>query len=182
MVTTGLRVGEATALRWEDIDLDAGAAMVRQTLHRQRGQGMVIGPPKTDRSRRRVYLATNVVVALRQRQWAQKEEALASGRSWAATELAFTTVEGTPFDPGYLLQELHCLLKRADLPTIRVHDLRHTAATYLLSTGTHPKVVQEMLGHSSITLTMDTYSHVLPAMHRQAASEMDALFRAGDAG
>lgn len=72
--------------------------------------------------------------------------------------------------------------QQADLPSIRVHDLRHTAATYLLSIGTHPKVVQEMLGHSSITLTMDRYSHVLPAMHRQVANEMDALFPVQETG
>jgi integrase len=181
LVTSGLRVGEATALNWDDIDLDAHTAVVHQTLHRQRGIGLVLGPPKTDRSRRPVHLAAGTVGALRKHLARQKREALESGRPWSKKDLVFSTEKGGPLDIGYLRQAFHRCLKRANLPLIRIHDLRHTAATYLLSIGTHPKVVQDMLGHSSITLTLDTYSHYVPALHKEAAQQMDHLFRAQEA-
>ncbi len=92
-------------------------------------------------------------------------EQLKAGSLWQDTDLVFTTITGTPLNVGNLIyRSFRPLLKRAGLPQIRIHDLRHTAATLLLGKGVHPKIVQEMLGHSTITQTMDTYSHVLPDM------------------
>jgi integrase len=90
--------------------------------------------------------------------------------------LVFATQIGRPLDGGQVNHRFHSALAAAGLPDIRVHDLRHTAATLLLTRGVHPKVVQEMLGHSTITLTLDTYSHVAPALHREVAAHMEALF------
>jgi integrase len=180
ILTTGLRVGEATGLVWSDIDLETGATMIHQTLHRQAGQGLVLGPTKTDRSRRPVYLPTGALSALRRLKAGQKEAGLRAGQPWTESRLVFATGDGRPLDPGYVLKALHRALEGAGLPKVRVHDLRHTAATYLLGTGTHPKIVQELLGHSSITLTMNTYSHVLPALHKQVAAQMQALFEPPD--
>lgn len=181
LVTTGLRLGEATGLQWHDVDLDAATATVRRTMHHEKGKGMVVGPPKTSQSRRTVHLAHGVVKALGTLRAKQEEQCFGKGQPLADEHLMFCTADGGGLDPGYLRKAFRRCLGHAGLPMIRIHDLRHTAATYLLHNGTHIKVVQELLGHSSITLTLDTYSHVLPRLHEQVAGEMDRLF-ARDAG
>jgi integrase len=116
--------------------------------------------PKRGKTRRE-RLTAPTVAALRAHKAAQNGERLKVGSLWQETELLFTTKKGTPLDVGNLTNgSFRPLLKRAGLPQIRFHDLRHTAATLLLGKGVHPKIVQEMLGHSTITQTMDTYSHV----------------------
>jgi len=92
-------------------------------------------------------------------------------------DLVFCTAVGTPLNPSKLLERFKTLLRRAELPDIRFHDLRHSTATILLSMGVHPKVVQEMLGHNQISMTMDTYSHVLPTMQREAVSQLNAVLQ-----
>lgn len=176
LCTTGLRLGEATGLEWRHIDLSAGTLTVQQALQRQQGQGLVIVEPKTAHSRRTVHLAPGTVAALQAHRDRQKLQWRAAEREWDESVLVFCTRNAKPLEPGNVLRSLHRALKRADLPIIRVHDLRHTAATYLLGQGTHPKKVQELLGHSSITLTLDTYSHMVPSMHQEVAAEMDRLF------
>jgi integrase len=180
MVTTGLRSGEARGLRWQDIDLDGGTLSVRQSVKRIKGRGLMLGDPKTAHSRRRIELAPGTVAALRVRQDVQEWERSLAGEAWKELGLIFTTMSGGPLDPGSVGHTLDRALKAASLPHVRTHDLRHTAATYLLSRGVHPKVVQELLGHSSITLTMDVYSHVLPSLHKEVASQMDRLYHARD--
>ena len=175
LVTTGLRIGEATGLAWQSLDLDAGTLTVRQALQRQQGKGLVLVEPKTGRSRRTVYLAPGTVEVLRHHQDRQKLKLAAAGKPWEGTALVFCTRSGRPLAATNIRRSFHRALNRAGLPLIRVHDLRHTAATYLLSIGTHPKVVQELLGHSTVMLTLDTYSHVLPALHKQVAGHMDKL-------
>lgn len=175
LVTTGLRIGEATGLQWKHLDLSAGTLTVRQALQHQQGKGLVLVEPKTGRSRRTVYLAAGTVEVLRHHQDRQRLKLAAEGKPWDATALVFCTRSGRPLAPNNIWRSLHAALQRAGLPLIRVHDLRHTAATYLLSMGTHPKVVQELLGHSTVTLTLDTYSHVLPVLHKQVAGHMDKL-------
>ncbi|CAN5193034.1 site-specific integrase [soil metagenome] len=175
-VTAGLRLGELLGLQWSDIDFDGGRLMVRRALQFQTGKGHVFTEPKTSKSRRTVHLSQRAVTALREHKVRQLEERLMLGSEWKMPELVFTNYTGRPIDPGDMSNRLKAALKVAGLPAIRFHDLRHTAATLLFQAGTHPKLVQELLGHSSIALTMDTYSHVIPAMHGEVAATMDALF------
>lgn len=167
-VTTGLRQGELLGLQWDDIDLPGAVLRVQHTLHELNGR-LWVGEPKTKRGRRQVDLPAVAVVALQ----THRERMLVEGRS---DGLVFSDTQGGPLRKSNLLRRSFLpLLKRAGLPTIRFHDLRHTAATLLLAQGVHPKIVQERLGHSQISLTLDTYSHVLPGMGREAASKIDAL-------
>lgn len=178
LVTTGLRLGEATGLLWEDVDLVGKRITVQRTLQRQKGKGMVLKDrPKTSKSRRTVKLGDNVVSLLRQLRVRQVEEKLRLGPTWSSNhDLVFTNNAGGPIDSSRIEKHWKRTLNRIDLKIIRLHDLRHTAATLALKWGIHPKKVQEMLGHSSIRTTLDLYSHVLPVMHQEAAQRMDGLF------
>ena len=175
-VTTGLRQGELLGLRWSDVDFDAGRLAVQRSLQRQQGKGLVFVEPKTARSRRSVTLSQRAVAALRDHRVRQLEERLALGSEWQDVSLDFPNLTGGPMDGPTLTGRFKAALVLAGLPVIRFHDLRHSAATLLLEEGIHPKVVQELLGHSTITLTLDTYSHVTATMHDQAATTMDRLF------
>jgi integrase len=178
LVTTGLRVGEATGLRWTDINLESCQLHVRTTVKRIKGQGLTIGDTKTASSRRCIELAHSTVAALRTHQQEQKWTRRITGKEWNDDGLVFCTEAGGPLDAGYVGHAKDRALDAAGLPHVRTHDLRHTTASYLLSQGVHPKVVQELLGHSSITLTMNTYSHVLPTLHKDVANHMDRLYQA----
>lgn len=175
LVTTGMRIGEATALTWSDVDLDAGILQVRRTVKRVKGEGLTIGDVKTPHSRRQIILASGATQALRRHQEQQELAREVAGKAWVEHRLVFCTATGRPVDAGSVSHAKDRALAAAGLPRVRTHDLRHTAATYLLSQGVHPKVVQDLLGHSSITLTMNTYSHVLPSLHREVAGHMDRL-------
>ena len=118
------------------------------------------------------------VEALKRHRTQQKKERLLAGGTWKDSGLVFTSTIGTPLDERNVRRAFEDLLSAAKLPKIRIHDLRHTCATLLLAQGIHPKVVQETLGHSQISLTMDTYSHVLPHLGKEAADKMDAILRA----
>lgn len=181
LVTTGLRLGEALGLKWDDIDFEMGKLSVRRSLQREKGVGFVLVEPKTAKSRRTVYLAPGTVAAMKEHREHQKEERRIAGDIWQEKwDLVFKSEVGKPMQDGQVSWRFHKALKEAGLPRIRIHDLRHTAATQLLERGVHPKVVQEMLGHSTITLTLDTYSHVIPGLHVQAAKEMQRLFDNAD--
>ena len=171
-VTAGLRQGELLGLRWSDIDLDNASAHVQWTLQRT-PDGFVLAPPKTSRSRRTVALTGVAVDALRRHRVRQAQERLAIGGAWEQPEMVFTTEMGRYIDGGNLRYSFNPLMRRAGLPTIRFHDLRHSAATLLLAQGVPAKIVSDMLGHSTINITLDTYSHVTEGMQRQAASAMD---------
>jgi len=175
-ITTGMRIGELLGLRWGDADLGASKLAVRRALQRQNGAGLVFVEPKTGRSRRSIVLGQRAVLALRQHRARQLERRLVAGEAWRDQGLIFCNATGGPADPSWQRAVFYEALKGAGPPPIRFHDLRHTAATLLLTEGVHPKVVSEMLGHATITLTLDTYSHLLPVMHAQAAATMDALF------
>ncbi len=175
-VTTGMRQGELLGLRWADVDFEAGRLFVRQCLQRQRGKGLVFIEPKTARSRRTIILSRYAVAALREHRTHQLATRLALGPEWQDQDLVFCNPTGGPVDPSWQVAVFKTALREAELPVIRFHDLRHTAATLLLAEGVHPKVVSEMLGHATITLTLDTYSHLVPVLHAQAAAAMDALF------
>ena len=135
--------------------------------------------PKTPKSRRRINLPVMAVEALRKHRILQLKERMEAGSAWVESGFTFTNTIGNHVDADNLrLRSFSPLLERAGLPTIRFHDLRHTSATLLLSLGTNPKVVQELLGHSGIAVTMDVYSHVLPTMQQEAMSDMDKLLSA----
>jgi len=177
-LTTGMRQGELLGLRWQDVDLDAGQLAVRQTLQWQRSRGLVFTTPKTARSRRIIILSQRAVQVLRRHRTRQLEFRLSLGEVWQDSDLVFTNEIGGPLSPSQQTRVFQRALAAAGLPKMRFHDCRHTAATLLLSKGVHPKVVSEMLGHSTITLTLDTYSHLVPVLHQQAAATMDAVFGA----
>jgi integrase len=165
--TSGLRIGEALGLKWSDVDLVAGRVQVKRALQRQRGRGLVFVEPKSVTSRRCVELPRLAIAVLRQH------------RLRADGELVFRNRDGEPVEPGTVSDALKVALDRAGLPRIRVHDLRHTTATVLLEAGVHPKLVQHLLGHSTVALTLNTYSHVTPGLSGEAARTMDRLFGAG---
>jgi integrase len=145
---------------------------VRRQLTRTKG-GLSFTAPKRGKARV-VRLTDTAIAALEIPREAQNGERARAGSLWQETDLMFTSTIGTPVDVGNLTyRSFRPLLKRAGLPRIRFHDLRHTCATLLLSKGTHPKIVQEMLGHANISMTMDTYSHILPEMQEKAVSAMD---------
>jgi len=167
-VTTGLRQGELLGLQWDDVDLPRAVLHVRHALHEVAGR-LWLDEPKTPKARRAVDLPAVAVAALCE----HRERLLAKGQ---ARQFVFCDTQGGPVRKSNLVRRSFLpLLKRAGLPRIRFHDLRHTAATLLLLQGVHPKVVQERLGHSQISITLDTYSHVLPSMGREAAAKLDAL-------
>ena len=160
-VTTGMRQGELLALRWQDVDVKNRTVSVRRTLTRSGGR-VEIGEPKTKKSRRSIRLTSRAVEALEEHLKRQLQEIGILGDRYEDQGLLFTTGTGSPINPSNLRQRSFAqLLKKAGLPHIRFHDLRHTCATLLLSKGTHPKFVQELLGHATVAITLDTYSHVV---------------------
>ena len=175
-VHTGLRQGELLGLKWDDVDLEAGTLQVRRTLTTAKG-GPVLTAPKTKGSRRTVKLSQTALEALKSHLDGQLKEIDLAGDLWRENGLIFASESGEPLDRRYITtHHFKPLLKKAGLPQIRFHDLRHTCATLLLSKNVNPKVVSEMLGHTTIAITLDTYSHVLPNMQSEAAAAMeDAL-------
>lgn len=177
-LSSGMRQGELLGLKWSDLDLSAGTAAVRRSLQWQRGVGLAFTEPKTSRSRRTIHLGRKTVDALRAHGDRQTWERRKAGDAWADMDLVFCDEAGGPLSPTNETKRFQRATKAAGLPAIRFHDLRHTAASILLVKGVHAKLVSEMLGHATITLTLDTYSHVIPAMHADAAAVMDAVFSA----
>ena len=177
-IATGMRRGELMALKWQDIDFAGEFLQVRRVLTRIPtklfGQGYKEAEPKTEKSRRSIVVADFALEALERHYEQQQKAKMKAGRTWQDHDYVFCTSIGTHLNPTRdILDQFKLLLKKAGLPDIRFHDLRHTAATLLLSLGIHPKVVQEMLGHSQISITMDIYSHVLPTMQRDAINELN---------
>jgi integrase len=168
----GLRQGEALGLWWEDVDLDAGLIRVRRALQRQRCTGLVFTDPKTARSKRTIPLPDQIVEVFRDHQERQAKECITAGSLWRGSPCVFTTPAGGPVDPRNDYRQFKKLLVRAGLPSVRLHDLRHTAASLLLAQGVPARVVMEILGHSQIALTMNTYSHVTLEVSREAADRM----------
>jgi integrase len=175
LVATGLRLGEATALRWSDLDLGKGTATIQRSVQRQKGVGMVFVEPKTQGSRRTVQLPPGAIAILKEHCPIVLQERLSAGALWNDLDLVFPSLIGGPIDPARVNESLHTALHKASLPRLRVHDLRHTAATLLLEEGAHPKVVQDLLGHSTIAMTLDLYSHVTPRLQQEAVSKMQGL-------
>jgi integrase len=170
----GLRQGEILGLRWTDIDLATATLTVQQSLQRVGGKLSVVDT-KTDRSRRSVRLPQVTATALVRHQMRQEQERQLAGTRWKDTGFVFTTTVGTPMDGPTVTHRFQALLKKVGLPHMRFHDLRHTCATLLLAQGVHPRIVMEILGHSQISITMNLYSHVIPAMQQEVAARLDAI-------
>jgi integrase len=173
----GMRRGEICGLRWSDIDADLTTAQVRRSLQVNR-PGLVFEHPKTARSRRAVALPAFLrPYLLTQRELQLGREPSGVARSEAVVDRA----DGSPMHPDYLTDSWRRYVRNTGLPPLRFHDLRHAHATLMLLQGVHPKVVSERLGHSSVGITLDTYSHVLPAMQAEAVRAFDELFPTGPA-
>ena len=176
---TGMRRSELAGLKWPDIDLKSARLRVVRTRQRIYGHGVVEGQPKTHRSRRSVALSPSAVSVLEYMKTRQIEMRLKAGPAWKLTDYVFTTDNGVPIDPDNLSHEFRRIVNEAGLPKGTLHGLRHSFATALLTANVHPAVVQSALGHSSITLTIDTYSHVMPGLEEAAARSIDEVL--GDA-
>jgi integrase len=177
-LATGMRPEEYLGLQWIDVDPAKATVTVRRALvWRTKGGGWYFTEPKTARSRRTIPLPASVVVALTEHKRRQAEERLKAGPAWQDHGLVFATPIGTPLNISNLTRvRFKPALSKAGLPgTIRLYDLRHTCATLLLQAGENPKVVSERLGHASVTLTLDVYTHVLPDMQRAAAQKLENL-------
>lgn len=172
--STGMRRGEVLGLRWIDVDLDAARLSVRQTLLSV-DYKLSFSSPKSAKGRRSIALDKGTVAALRAWKKAQLEERFAIGSNYSDNGLVFPRVDGNPLHPDLFSQSFDRLVARADVPRIRLHDLRHTHATLALQAGVHPKVVSERLGHSTVSLTLDVYSHAVPAMEADAAERIAGL-------
>ncbi|MEU4828444.1 site-specific integrase [Actinomadura sp. NPDC023710] len=170
----GLRRGEAAGLRWCEVDLDAGTAVICQQVQRRNGR-LTACAPKTPHSNRVIALDRTTVTALQAHRSRQRAEQEAFGEGYRDSGYVFTNLNGEPVSPGWLTHQFQRLIAEQDMPPIRLHDLRHGAATLALAAGVELKVVQEMLGHSSIVLTADTYTSVLPQVAHTAAEKTAAL-------
>ena len=175
-IATGMRPSEIFALQWDDVDLDAGQVVVRRARTRKADGGWHLTQPKTPRSRRTIPLPATVARQLREHRKAQLEERLAAGAAYVDGGVVFAGPKGHHMNERTLGYHLKHVLKQAGLPKeFRLYDLRHTCATLLLAANVNPKIVSERLGHSTIVLTLDTYSHVLPTMQRAAADQLEAM-------
>lgn len=171
-----MREGELLGLHWKHVSLDGKYLQVQIILKRLRG-GLILKDAKTSGSRRKIALTDAAVAALRQHRMRQLEERLAAGEAWEDHDLVFCNRFGGYIFASNFLEDMYKpIVRRASLPYIRMHDLRHTAATLMLLQGIHPKIVSEMLGHaSSVAITLTLYSHVLPDMQSAATAALDKL-------
>jgi integrase len=177
---SGMRMGEMLALTWRDVDLKSGIVAVRRTVTRAIDHGWKIGEiPKTASSRRSIPLREATVAALRKQRVRQAELRLAGGDRWANLDLVFSRDNGEWIDPVVVRDAFDRAVERARVPPLTPHGMRHTMATLLLAAGVHPKIVQERLGHKSIKITLDRYSHVSMTMQQDAVRALDRLFDDG---
>ena len=188
---SGMRIGEALGLSWKHIDLEASTVRIDQMLYRtplasreNGGEVFALGEPKTEKSRRTVALPAGAVAVLRAHRTTELERRIAAAVWLNGWDLAFTGDQGTPLSDRMVRYEFQDLLEKAEITgrRIRLHDLRHGAATYMLAQGVPMKVVQEVLGHSQMSITSDTYSHVLPELQREAADRLGEVLFGGSAG
>lgn len=175
-LSTGMRRGELVGIRWDDVDLDAARLTVRRALVSVRYE-MIESEPKTEKSRRPIALDPQTVAVLREWRVRQLEERLLCGEGWIDTGQVFTRADGSGLHPDRVSKLFDSAIENAGVPRVRFHDVRHTWATMALRAGVHPKIVSERLGHSSIQITLDIYSHVSEDQDREAANKVAELFR-----
>lgn len=174
-LTTGMRQGEILGLRWKDVDFEKGLINIKQTLSHD-GKIFISGA-KTKSSLRTINLPLSAIIVLKARKLTVSKEKLSLGPIYQDLDLVTCTQHGTPFNPANIRRTFKRIIKFADVPEIRFHDLRHTHATLLLSKGINVKVISERLGHSNIKVTLDTYSHVLPSMQAEVARKLDEIIK-----
>ena len=178
-IATGMRRGELLGLRWEDVDLSRRVLHVRRALERYDGAYRLV-EPKSSRGVRSISLPSFAVDALDRQRALQEAERDRAGSVWTEWGLVFTTQIGLPLDGSMVTHTLHRHLRSAGLRHQRFHDLRHACASLLLAEGINPRVVMEILGHSQVSLTLNTYSHVIPSLGRDAADRLESLLGGGD--
>ena len=176
-LATGMRQGELLALRWQDVDWKLGELQIRRSVRYRGRRGFLESKPKTESGVRRVTLPSFVVEVLKRHRVSQLEVRLQAGASWIERDLVFCRPDGDFMKAPTLRYQFFRLLEKVGLPRMRFHDLRHTAATLLLSMGVEMRVIQDILGHSNIATTANVYAHVLPAMQQEAMGKMDSLLR-----
>lgn len=183
-LATGMRLGELLGLQWKDIDLKEGVIRVSRSLSRvksfdENNKGktdILIQEPKTKSGKRSIPIPESVISILKLYKTRQKKERLQMGALYENNDFVFSNEYGKNIDPRYFTKRFSKLIKECGLEHTNFHALRHTFATRLLETNEHPKVVQELLGHASITMTLDTYSHVMPELKKAAAAKLNNLF------
>jgi integrase len=171
-----MRRGELVGLRWTDVDLEAGRLTVRRAVVTVRYE-MIESEPKTEKSRRPIALDPQTVKILREWRVRQLEERLLCGGGWIDTDDVFTRPDGSGLHPDRVSKLFDAAVNNAGVPRLRLHDVRHTWATMALRAGVHPKIVSERLGHSSIQITLDIYSHITEEQDREAAIRVADLMR-----
>lgn len=181
-LATGLRRGELLALRWSDVDLKEGTIHVNRTIVRVVADNgpaktaLVYQEPKTKHGRRAVPIPEALLPELKAHKARQAQEKLLLGPAYEDNGLVFCAEDGRPLDPASFGKHFAKLAAKAGISGATLHSLRHTYATRLLEANEHPKVVQELLGHSNIAMTLDTYSHVMPELKKAAAAKLNGLF------
>ena len=173
-LSTEMRQGELFGLGWEDIDLERNTVRVRRALQWVNGKPMFV-EPKSESSRRTITLPAVAMAAFRMQRTRQLEQRLLAGDQWQDWGLVFSSSKGTPLDGPNVNKRLQALLAQAGLPRQRFHDLRHGCASLLLAAGVPPRTIMGVLGHSQISLTLNTYSHLSPALERDAADALDRM-------
>jgi len=172
-IYTGLRRSELLGLRWKNVDLDMATLSVTDTLHHMKDGRFIIRQPKSRHSRRNIALSPALAILLREHKAKQAEIKDSLGLELQDNDLLFSNPDGSPLRPNSISHGFRKIAARVGLPDLRFHDLRHTHATLLLKQGVHPKIVSERLGHSSIAITLDTYSHVMPGLQEEAVKRFD---------
>jgi integrase len=170
-----MRRSELLALRWSDVDLVMGQVYVNRSVHRLKDGTYIFTEPKSARSRRTIALPPSAIMVLREHREKQERERAMLGISLKDDDLVFNQIDGKPLRPNTVTRAWTMLAARAGVKAIRLHDARHTHASIMLKQGIHPKIVQERLGHSSIGITLDTYSHVAPGLQEAAANRFDEV-------
>ena len=175
ILSLGLRLGEALGLSWSDVDLDNGRLTIRHALQRVDKQ-FVLVEPKSNSSRRTVILPTVAISALRRHRANQEQQRLLAGTSWKGNDwdLVFTSRVGTPLFERNVLRTFKTILKKADLPDMRIHDLRHSAVAILIAQGVGARAISELIGHSAVGFTLQVYGHLMEETKRETAAKMDA--------
>ena len=174
-IFTGMRRSELLALRWADVDLLLCKLYITRTLHHLRNGEIVFKTPKTAKGRRMIALSPSVALVLREHKGKREVERAMLGIRLADDDLIFGQLDGRPLLPDTVTHAWIKLVRQIGLSGVRLHDARHSHASLMLKQGTHPKIVQERLGHASIQITLDTYSHVTPGLQEAAADRFDKM-------
>ncbi len=174
-VAKGPREGELLGLQWIDVDWETPALHIRRQVQRVTGKGIIFRPTKTKKSNRLIFLGEEEVRLLELQKEHNLRMKLKAGKRWQEHNLIFPSTVGTPMDAGNLMARFKRILKAANLPNIRFHDLRHTFATLALLQDIHPKVVSEIMGHRDITVTLKVYSHMIPSLQKGVAAMFEEM-------